>query len=111
MSHAIVASMGNQQIELYIAIFGGFLGAIIGMAWENHREVSTLIIGFALAMALGQSMAPWAESYVWLVEYRPLAAKPWYFLVSMVIVVNVVIPLMRLVRTRSEREVPWILPR
>lgn len=111
MSHEILASVGNTQIELYIAFFGAFLGAIVGIAWENHREVSTLIIGFALAMALGQSMAPWAESYVWLVQYRPLAAKPWYFLVSMLLVINVVIPLMRIARRRDDSPTQGIHPR
>ena len=111
MSHEILASVGNAQIELYIAFFGAFLGAIIGIAWENHREVSMLIIGFALAMTLGQSMAPWAESYVWLVQYRPLAAKPWYFLVSMVLVINAVIPFMRVARRREDRPTQWVHPR
>jgi|GEM_PF-5838300 hypothetical protein len=105
MSHEIVASVGSKQIEVVIALLGGVFGSIVGLAWANHREISTLMLGFALALTLGQSMGPWVESYIWLVEYRPLAAKPWYFLVPMFIAIQVFIPLHTSIRTRHLQEI------
>jgi hypothetical protein len=102
MSHEIIASIGSSQLEVILAVIGGMMGTAIGLTWRTHREVATLLIGFALALTLGQSTGPTVESYLWLVQHRPLAAKPWYFLVPMLVAINVSIPLSDALRARID---------
>lgn len=101
MTHEILGSVLNSAVELQVLAIGIALGVVIALLWENHRTVAMFILGFTIAMTVGQTLTPWAPSYAASVAERPLATKPWYVLVPMTLVLYLGVPILDRIRTRG----------
>lgn len=100
MTHSTINSVLSNTVELQLLALGLCYGLLLVVLWDPYREVAMFLLGFALAMAVGQTLTPWAPSYSAIVEQRPLAAKPWYFLVPLTAVLNIGVPALRIARKR-----------
>lgn len=85
----------NSAAEVQLLWLGIVVGVIMVLLWEDHHDAAMIILGFCLAMTIGQTLTPWTPSYKEFVDQRPLAAKPWYFLLPMTITVSMGVPLRR----------------
>lgn len=100
MTHEILGSVLNSPVEKEVLAMGVVTGIVLMVLWDDHRNVAMLILGFVIAMTVGQTLTPWSPSYAASVSERPLATKPWYFLIPMTVVVNLGVPALRAFRTR-----------
>ncbi|MFB6197555.1 MAG: hypothetical protein ABEI52_04710, partial [Halobacteriaceae archaeon] len=63
MSHEILSSIASQPIEVQMILFGSLVGILIAITWDTHNDAAMILIGYSLAITVGQTLTPWAPSY------------------------------------------------
>lgn len=94
----IIDSIFSTAVERQIFTLGCLVGLLITVLWPKHKNVASFLLGVVVAITLGRSLSPWAPSYDASVQASPLAAKPWYFLLPVAVIIGIGVPLHRGVR-------------